>query len=248
MDNLTDSDLLEMGVKRKRNFSWSTLLFVLTLVAAGGFVVSGYLPLHRAHATLQAEYSTLAPKARELDDALQATKAELEKVDKRREELQDAEDARASLRKTGKENFKELKTILADELAKPIFRKQVVVLYGPTRLRVKFKSGLFKPNSVDVSPGGEKELCKVATAIEKKKKLKVAVVGHTAKDAVPTALAKDYDNAWQYTSATAGSVAGVMQTACKFPSERLEALGVADRRSKAGDGVTLEITLAETEE
>jgi len=115
MDNLTDSDLLEMGVKRRRSFSWSALLLVLTLVAAGGFAVSVYLPLHRAHGTLQAEYSALATKARELDDALQATKAELDKVDKRREELQEAEDARANLRKTGKENFNELKTILADE-------------------------------------------------------------------------------------------------------------------------------------
>jgi len=248
MDNLTDSDLLEMGVKRKRNFSWSALLLVLTLVATGGFVVSGYLPLYRAHATLQSEYSALAPKARELDDALVATKAELEKVDKRREELQDAEDARANVRKTGKENFKELKTILADELAKPIFRKQVVVLYGPTRLRVKFKGGLFKPNSVDISPAGQKDLCKVAAAIEKKQKLEVTVVGHTAKDAVPTALTKDFDNSWQYTSAVAGSVAGVMTEACKFPTDRLSALGVADRRSKAGDGVTLEIKLAETSE
>ena len=182
MANLTDSDLMEMGVKRKRSFSWPAVLLVITLAAAGGFVVAMYLPLQRAHDRIEAEYLAQAPKLAELRDALNATKAELEKVDKRREELQDQEDARKSAKDAGKAAFKELKTTLANELAKPIFKKDVTVLYGPTRVRVKLKGGLMKPNTTELTGDGKATLCKAAKAIQAKDKLVVAVIGHTKGD------------------------------------------------------------------
>lgn len=250
MDDLSDGDMLEMGVKRRRGFSWPVVLLVLTIVAAAGFVVSFHVPLVRAHAQLNTEYNTLAPKARELDDALKATQEELKKVDQQRQELQDQEDARARARDAGKDAFKDLKTTLSNDLAKPMFKKQVSVLYGPTRLRVRFKDGIFKPNSLDLTPAATKDLlCKAASAIQKKSGLNVAVVGHTSSGKAPSAaLAKDYDDAWAYSGAAAGVVAGALVADCGFPSSRLVARGAANTEEKAGDGVTLEVTVAEKSE
>lgn len=248
--SISDAELAELGVRRKPQIRLAPFALVLVLIGVAVFLFSYYLPLQNAHKLLQTEYSKLAPQAAELDDALKATRTELGKVDKRREELQEQVNTTTRAGNYKTQQLALLEKGLAGSLTKALQRKLINVVREQDTLRATFSNQLlFQPHSFKLTPHASTLLCTASKEVAKDQGLRLAVVAH-AKEEKPSSpvIAKTQETSWEATTAAAGAIARSLVETCEFPAARLSAEGVANQgtlEAMRDDGVTLTVTVTD---
>ncbi len=224
MQQLDDLELAAMGVKRRQARPWGW--FVAALLAIGGvtFLLSFYVPLKTSYDALLAEHENVAKKARELDDALVATKGAFEATDLKRANLQKLADERAGAESAVGEKV----TALAAAVEKALGPKRAS---DPTSLETKggrVVVGLDRQRTLlpggKVSPAALKPLCAVAGVAGK-------VDDGTLRVVVPVALqAKATD--WADASKGSAALLEALMQRCKLGASRVRAEVLATDKSR----------------
>src|SRR5262245_23396473 len=94
MQRVDELELAAMGVKNRKPRPWGWFLSGLLFIAGVTFALSFYVPLKKSFDTLLTEHEKVAKKARELDDALIASRATLDATELKRASLQKVADER----------------------------------------------------------------------------------------------------------------------------------------------------------
>ncbi len=152
MSNSFDLDADENALAKKpRPIGWFVAGAIT--IATAAFVLSYYLPLSTAHATLASEYEKLAEKSRELDHSLRGNQKALESTEAGRAELQKFVDGGAAAEKELTVRLNTTQATAENQLEAFIKAKLVELsLKGPA-LEFSFKdAALFRPGATALSP------------------------------------------------------------------------------------------------
>jgi chemotaxis protein MotB len=224
----TDPDIKAMrhATRGQRGSApWAGLLVGVALVACGTFIFAYYVPLYRAHQTLNTSHARIMQQIKTLEDTLTQAQASLKSEIAKRQTLE-AEKRQGDGAGGGKTQPGELdavKTALTQKLEGPIGKKQAAVALEGDRVVVVLASGaLFSTGKVDVSGPGKTVLCDIGKAAGTRA-LKVEAA--TDDDGVPAMLKPKYSNTWSYSTAAAASVANTLEEKCSVPGAKLTASG-----------------------
>ncbi len=209
-------------VKKPKPVGW--------FVAGGVFIVAAtafaayYFPLSSAHNKLVTEHEALAKKSAELDQALKAERATLEKTEGSRAALQKFVDSGVA---TEKERKGRLQTVLATverELAPFVKAKLLEIKSDSEGILLTFdERAMFRPGSSASGPSAKRTLCKAVTGITGAKDFTVEAT---------TRAKSDDSKYWETATERAKNVAEILDKSCSVPGHKIRA--VADQPS-SGD-------------
>jgi chemotaxis protein MotB len=210
---LTSPDsLAAIGVSSKRGRGWRILSAIL-LIGSATFMFAYHLPLHRAHARLNAEYGTLAQRAksdhRHLADAVKALQA----IKQERDTFADADRARETRANQSAARTEKLERELRSKLQGDVARKRIAIERRADTLLVSLSAtSLLSADGATVSDAGSKALCQVATAA----KLIGAFHMHarSAASAEELARAKGSPSTFHLSASRAASAASTLVEQC----------------------------------
>jgi hypothetical protein len=214
MQHVDDLELAAMGVKKRKQRPWGWFLSGLLFIAGGTFVLSFYVPLKGSYEALLSEHEKVAKKARELDDALVASKTALDSTEQKRASLQKVADERTGAESAASEKTSATLAVIekslgkkSDQIALTNKQGRIIVAIDPSRL--------FLPVAGKLSPAATKSLCPVGGVVENDKSLALRVVVPVAADA------KSED--WADASKGAAGLVDALISRCKVDGSRLRA-------------------------
>ena len=176
MQSVTDLELQSLGIRRGKPRPWGWFFAALVALASGGFILSYYLPLKKAHEILVPEHEQLGNKAMELDHALKATKDKLDSTEKQRAALQKVKDKEDASLKASSYKLEIAEATLKNVLATYVKYQHATIDREPSRLTIALgKKWVFLPSSARVSPSGQKLLCAAAKVLASDATLRVAI-------------------------------------------------------------------------
>jgi flagellar motor protein MotB len=222
---MADDDFVAVAAP-KRSRAWP-MLGGLLLVGSVGFVVSYYLPLFRAHQTLNKEYVRLAGHSREQGEKLEQTVAALRRTASERDELKAKREKEALELAAGRQSLASLEKELRVELADALTKKLVVVSGSDQAVEIALQSAsLFRRDAAAPTPQGQELLCRIAKVLSAHQ-AKASVLGSaTLADTQQRAL-KAFPSAWHLGAARGASAAEALTEKCGTSGERVVASGLS---------------------
>jgi chemotaxis protein MotB len=204
---------------------WGRVLTGTLIVACATFIFAFYLPLQRAHTTLNQRFGELqaqvSSSSRALDESRRQTKALEEKLQalaSQADQAEQNEKVRTAASQT-------IKSALESKLQKALEKNQAAVAVANAQAVASLSlAHLLTPNKLEVSPQGKLALCGVASAA-KDRPLRVLAVAD--KKSIPAPLAAKLKTPLQYSVALAQLVTETLLDKCSVPAARLSATGVA---------------------
>ncbi|MEI6071360.1 MAG: flagellar motor protein MotB [Verrucomicrobiae bacterium] len=128
----------------------------------------------------------------------------------------------------------EARKALEENLKKALESKDVVISQLEGRLKVNVASKIFfDSGSVDLLPGGQDLLNKLAAAVAAAGDQEIRVEGHTDDVAITGALRETYPSNWELSASRATSAVRYLEKSAAIPSGRLSAAGFANTRPVA---------------
>jgi chemotaxis protein MotB len=202
---------------------WAGLLVGVALVGCGTFIFAYYVPLYRAHQTLNTSHTRIMQQMKTLEDTLTQAQASLKSEIAKRQTLEAEKRQSEGSGKTPAGDLAAIRTALTQKLEGPIGKKQAAVAVEGDRVVVVLGSGaLFSTGKVDVSGSGKTLLCDIGKAAGARP---MKVESATDEDGVPAMLKPKYSNAWSFSTAAAASVASTLEEKCSVPGTKLTASG-----------------------
>jgi len=207
------------------------------LIGTATFAGAYYLPLYKAHQTLNADYQKLSHDAQSSATSLRTTQAELKATNERLDTLQNEHDQRERDKKASTGKLETLKTDLSTKLDKLIKKGSLSVSNtSGGGLLIGFDPAfLFVPQKLDLAAPGHGALCDIAKAATVAGATLHAHASLTEEGTVPTALQGSFTSPWSFTAARAAAIAQNLEEKCAVPSTRLSASGDAKRDPFARD-------------
>ncbi len=182
-------------------------------IASAAFVLSYYLPLSTAHATLASEYEKLAEKSRELDHSLRGNQKALESTEAGRAELQKFVDGGSAAEKELSVRLTTTQATAENQLEAFIKAKLVELSLDGPALEFSFKdAALFRPGATTLSPRASLPLCRAVAALTSEKSWTVTVT-----TTAPSAD-KDY---WKTAGEKSAALAVAIEKACQVDASQI---------------------------
>lgn len=198
----------------------------LLLLGSAGFVVSYYLPLYRAHETLNVAYVKLANTGREQQEQFTQTVAALKRTAAERDELKAEQGGQRLSGEAAKKALSNLEKELQSELGTFIDKKLVTLQASEQSIEVQFQSPtLFKNDSAAATPAGKALICSVAKAAGKSA-IQFAVLGSATPSDAKQRTLKVFPSAWHLSVARGAGAAQALAESCKVPVSSIVASGV----------------------
>ena len=236
---MADADLLAVGVSPKRGRGLQVAFGVLA-IGAVTFGIAYYVPLHRAHATLTEEFTTLSQQAAEDRKQLTTAADALKKVTAERDQLLAFKTAKSTERAKLDQDLGQLEREVGSKLKAFVSKRWVSVSKQEDGVRVAVSSkSLFNRDGTELNRSGEKLLCQALEPLKVFKGARVVIRGHGS-DA-DAKRAKDLDSGWELAAARAGSGANVGAEDCGFSASALTAAAAASSKDEAP--LTIELLL-----
>lgn len=215
--NLDNSvDVADIVLAPNRGRGWRILSGVL-FVAAATFAAAYYLPLYRAHASLNREYRTLSTEASTQHKQLEDTLDTLKQVSAERDQLNQlaaSKKSGAALARDAESVERDLQTALKKFLGKGKLQltrdKEKVTLSLSAPALVQSTSG-------DLTDAGKKVLCQLASS-QKSGNSHIAVLGYAAPVAGNPAAA------WKMAAVRAAVGAQLVSESCGVDPRRVDAM------------------------
>jgi flagellar motor protein MotB len=230
-NDFSDPDLLAM---QRRKFPFASVLLMLMLIGAGGFVGGVYMPLYNDHKKLRPEHEALAKSARAVTDELKRTQEQLKAIEEDRSKLQSAVTANDQRTKGAVQRGSDLSQKLEAALEKRVKQKWATVAQADNAVSVRIPSSvLFTSNGVGVTRQGAQVLCEVAKAMPTSE-VTLSIAVHAANGEVAAALAKTYKTAWDVTAAQAAAAAQIVIKQCGVTAGHVVASAHADSQPIEG--------------
>ncbi|MDX2053169.1 MAG: hypothetical protein SFV15_12300 [Polyangiaceae bacterium] len=196
----------------------------LLALGALGALVSYYLPLYRAHETLNGEYVKLAIHSREQQEKLSQAGTALSRVAAERDALKAERGGNQQDAETRKAALQALQKSLEAALATSTAKKLIALNATETGIEIQFQSpSLFKNDASAPTPAGKALLCSIAKAAGKAVRFEVA--GSAAASEVKKPALKAFPSAWHLGVARGASAAQALAETCKLAETQLVASG-----------------------
>jgi hypothetical protein len=217
MQHVDELELAALGAKKNRKpRPWGWFLAGLLFIGGGTFVLSFYVPLKGSYGALLSEHEKVAKKARELDDALVASKTAFESTEAKRASLQKAADERTGAESAVGEKASAISAEIEKALGKKRETDRISLATKNGRVIVGFDpSRVFLPVVGKVSPAATKSLCSVGGVVGKDESLALRIVMPVAADAK--------SDAWADAGKRATGLAEALMQRCKVAGSRLHA-------------------------
>jgi len=202
---------------------WGRVLTGILVVACASFAVAYYLPLRRAHETLNLRFVELSSQVAAANRAADDARGRAKELSDKNQTLQSQLDEAEQRGKADAEASRALKTALESKLQKQVAGEQAAV--GSTGGQVVASLSLaylLSRGKLELSPPGKLALCSVANASSPTLRV-LAVAG---KKDIPPALAAKLKTPLDYSVAVAALVTQTLIEQCKALPTKLSASGV----------------------
>ncbi len=232
MDTLSDSQFHEVPPPR-RGSALPWLLFVLTLVAAGGLGYLGYgmWEGEREKAAAAVRSSEEAgSRMRALDESKRALEAQLASLEQEKSALSEERNALTEEVKAKDSELAKLKATydsLNEKMTAEINKGEIHLTQLAGRIRVDLVDKiLFDSGSAELSGRGGEVLARIGDVLAKVDDKQIQVSGHTDDSPiVDKQLAEKFPSNWELSTARAVNVVRFLSEKAKVPAKRLLAAG-----------------------
>lgn len=222
-----DPDVLAMRASMQPtqgSMRWGRVLTGLLVVGCATFAFAYYLPLQRAHTTLNQRFGELQTQVDTANRGIADAKKEAKEAEEQRRSLESQADANKQSEKARGEQTQTLKSTLEGKLQKALAKDQAAVGTTSTQAVASLAlSQLMTPNKLEVSQPGKALLCGLASA-GAERPLRVVVLAE--KKSIPPALAAKLKSPLAYSVAVAQVVTEALADKCNVPAARLSATGL----------------------
>lgn len=204
--------------------SWGRVLTGILVVACATFALAYYLPLQRAHASLNARFSELSSQVDSAQRALDEARKRTAALEEKQRALESEAELTKQTEKSRVETSQALKSALESKLQKAVAKDQAAVgLAGARTVASVSLAHVLTAGKLEVSPQGKLTLCSAASAANDRALRVVAVAD---KKSIPAPLAAKLKTPLQYSVAVAQVVTETLLDKCNVPAARLSAAGV----------------------
>jgi hypothetical protein len=204
--------------------SWSRVLTGVVVIACVTFAFAYYLPLQRAHATLNQHVGELKSQVGSAQRALDESRKRERSLEEQQRALESQVEQAKQTEKSRSDASRALKSTLESKLQKVIAKDQAAVGVVGTQTVASLSLGhLLTAGKLEVSPQGKLTLCSAASAASDRAMRVVAIAD---KKSIPAALAQKVKTPLQYSVALAQAVTETLLDKCSVPAARLSATGV----------------------
>ena len=208
-------DVAEMTLAPNRGRGWRILSGVL-FVAAATFAAAYYLPLYRAHSSLNREYRTLSTEAgtqhKQLEDTLETLKQVSAERDRLNSLAGSKKDTAAQVR-----DAESLERDLQAALKKFVGNGKLQVSRDKEKLVLSLSApALVQTTSGDLTDAGKKVLCQFAGSV-KSGNTHLTILGYAA------SVAGNPAAAWKMAAVRAASAAQLVSESCGVDPRRVNA-------------------------
>ncbi len=220
------------------------ILGVLVALGSLGVLVSYYLPLYRAHETLNGEYVKLAIHGREQQEQLEQSVTALKRTAADRDQLKAAQGSARVDTEAARANLAALNKALTTELAPQTDKKLIALSSTEAAIEIQFQSPtLFRNDASAPTALGKDLLCRIARAAGKAA-VKYSVVGAaSSSDTKQRALLKVFPSPWHLSAARGASAAQLLADACKVAPSAILASGSPSTEATPAALLTLKLSL-----
>ncbi len=214
--NLDSSvDIAAVGLAPNRGRGWRILSGVL-FAAAATFAAAYYLPLYRAHATLNQEYRTLSTEASTQHKQLEDTLDTLKQVSAERDQLNQIAGSKKNTATLARD-AETLERDLQAALMKFVGKGKLQISRDKEKVLLSLSApALAQSASGDLTDSGKKVLCQVASVV-KKGNSHVEVLGYA------TPVAGNPAAAWKTAAVRAATAAQLVSESCGVDARRVDA-------------------------
>ena len=204
---------------------WGQVVTGIVIVAAATFAFAYYLPLQRAHSTLNQRFGELQAQVSSADRALDESRKQTKLLEEKHQALATQADQAEQKEKARSAASQAIKSALESKLQKAAEKNQAAVGVANAQAVASLSlAHLLTPNKLEVSPQGKVTLCSVASA-SSDRRLRVLAVAD--KKSIPAPLAAKLKTPLQYSVAVAQLVTETLLDKCSVSPARVSATGVA---------------------
>jgi F0F1-type ATP synthase membrane subunit b/b' len=204
--------------------SWGRVVTGVVVIACLTFAFAYYLPLQRAHASLNERFSELKSQVDSGQRALDESRKQAAALEEKQRTLESQANLTRQTEKSRTEASQTLKSALESKLQKVVAKDQAAVgLSGTQTVASISLAHLLTAGKLEVSPQGKLTLCSAAGAAGERALRVVAVAD---KKSIPAPLAAKLKTPLQYSVAVAQVVTETLLDKCNVPAARLSATGV----------------------
>jgi chemotaxis protein MotB len=198
-----EDELAAIGVPKRRGRGMR-IAFGILAIASLTFVLAYYLPLHRSHAALNAEFAAVAKQSNERGTQLKQTLSALERVTEERDALKKTEGQKKNEDQQRKRQLEQFEWQVAPKLKSYLSKKAVRLERDTRELSISLRStAFFTPDRTAPSPAGTKLLCSLTDTTDMKNQARFEV----------RAVATDISE-WDAATERAGAAALVLADSC----------------------------------
>lgn len=220
-----------------------SILGVLVALGSLGVLVSYYLPLYRAHETLNGEYVKLAIHGREQQEQLEQTVKALKRTAADRDQLQAEQGSARVNTEAARANLVGFTKALTTELAAQTEKKLITLSATEGAIEIQFQSPtLFRNDASAPTEIGKAMLCRIALAAGKAA-VKYSVVGAASVSDTKQRALKVFPSPWHLSVARGASAAQQLADVCKVVPSAILASGIPSTESTPAALLTLKLSL-----
>jgi len=202
---------------------WGRVLTGILVVACASFALAYYLPLRRAHETLNLRFVELSSKVDSANRAAEESRGRTKELSDKNQTLQSQLDEAEQRGKADTDASRALKSGLESKLQKQVAGEQAAVGSAGGQVVASLSLGyLLSRGKLELSPQGKLALCSVASASSPTLRV-LAIAG---KKDIPPALAAKLKTPLDYSVAVAALVTQTLIDQCKALPTKLSASGV----------------------
>jgi|GEM_PF-1168755 len=220
-----------------------SILGVLVALGSLGVLVSYYLPLYRAHETLNGEYVKLAIHGREQQEQTEQTVKALKRTAADRDQLKAAQGSARVDTEAARANLAALNKALTTELAPQTDKKLIALSSTEAVIEIQFQSPtLFRNDASAPTPLGKEMLCRIARAAGKAA-VKFTLVGAASSSDTKQRALKAFPSPWHLSAARGASAAQLLADACKVAPSAILTSGSPSTEATPAALLTLKLSL-----